>query len=216
MGAVRLEAITWERLGDLLADRLLDLKTADHSPWPRIAFDGAPAAHPGELARRVGDALRIRGRVSLVVGTEGFLRPASVRLEHGRRDPDSYYDGWLDTGALWREVFGPLEPGGDGRVLPDLWDPATDRATRSPYRQLPSGGFLLLHGPLLLRHWFPFDMTVHVRLSPGALRRRTPEPEHWTLPAFERYEEESDPGAAADVVVRADDPRHPAWSGCTG
>ncbi|MCN9239690.1 uridine kinase [Streptomyces sp. RY43-2] len=213
MGRVRLEAITWERLGDLLADRLLDLSPDDGSPWPRIAFDGAPAARPGDLARRVSDALRIRGRSSLVVDAEGFLRPASLRFEHGHRDPDAYYDGWLDASALWREVFGPLEPGGDGRVLPDLRDPLTDRATRSPYVQLPPGGLLLLHGPLLLRHWFPFDLSVHVRLSSGALRRHTPESEHWTLPAFERYETETDPGATADVLIRADDPRHPAWSG---
>ncbi|MEU9211434.1 uridine kinase [Streptomyces sp. NPDC048415] len=213
MGSVRLEAITWERLGDLLAERLLDLKPGDGSPWPRIAFDGAPAARPGDLAHRVGEALRIRGRSSLVVGTEGFLRPASLRLEYGRQDVEAYYDGWFDTGALWREVFGPLEPGGDGRVLPDLLDPTTDRATRSPYVQLPPGAFLLLHGPLLLRHWFPFDHSVHVLLSPGALRRRTPEAEHWTLPAFARYETEVDPGATADVLVRADDPRHPAWNG---
>lgn len=213
MGPVRLEAITWERLGDLLADRLLDLKPQDGSPWPRVAFDAAPAARPGELAHRVSEALRLRGRTSLVVGAEGFLRPASLRLEYGHQDVEAYYDGWFDTGALWREVFGPLEPGGDGRVLPDLLDPATDRATRSPYVQLPPGGILLLHGPLLLRHWFPFDLSVHVLLSQGALRRRTPEAEHWTLPAFARYESEADPATAADVLVRADDPRHPAWNG---
>ncbi|AJE40190.1 nucleoside/nucleotide kinase family protein [Streptomyces nodosus] len=213
MGPVRLEPITWERLGDLLADRLLLLKPGDGGAWPRIAFDGAPAARPGDLARRVSEALRLRGRPSLVVGAEGFWRPASVRLEHGHRDPESYYDGWVDTGALWREVFGPLEPDGDGRVLPDLWDPVTDRATRSSPVQLPPGGLLLLHGPFLLRHWFPFDLTVHVLLSPGALRRRTPEPEHWTLPAFERYGRETEPGAVADVLIRADDPRHPAWNG---
>ncbi|MFF8658732.1 nucleoside/nucleotide kinase family protein [Streptomyces huasconensis] len=210
---MRLEPITWERLADTLADRLLDLKPADGGLWPRVAVDGAPAGGTGELARRVSDALRLRGRTSLVVATEGFLRPASLRLEYGHQDVEAYYSGWFDTGALWREVLGPLDPGGTGRILPDLWDPATDRATRSPYVRLPPGGVLLLHGPLLLGHWFPFDLTVHVRLSPGALRRHTPEGEHWTLPAFERYEAETDPAATADVVVRADDPRHPAWSG---
>jgi hypothetical protein len=210
---VRLEAITWERLGDLLAERLLDLKPDDGSPWPRIAFDGAPAAHPGDLAERVAEALRLRGRPALVVGTEGFLRPASLRFEHGHRDVEAYYDGWFDTGALWREVFGPLDPGGNGRVLPDLWDPVADRATRSPHVQLPPGALLLLHGPLLLRHWYPFDFTVHIRLSPSALRRRTPESEHWTLPAYERYESDVALGETADVLVRADDPRHPAWNG---
>jgi hypothetical protein len=211
MGRVRLEAITWERLGDRLAERLLDLKPADGSPWPRIAFDGAPAARPGDLAERVAEALRLRGRASRVVDAHGFLRPASLRLEYGHHDVEAYYNGWFDTGALWREVFGPLEPGGDGRILPDLWDPATDRATRSSYVHLPPGGFLLLHGPLLLRHWFPFDLTVHVQLSPAALRRRTAETDHWTLPAFDSYAHETDPAATADVLVRADDPRHPAW-----
>ncbi|MBT2411803.1 uridine kinase [Streptomyces sp. ISL-12] len=207
------EAITWDRLGGLLAERLLDLKPADDGPWCRVAIDGAPAARPGDLAERVAEALRPLGRPSLVVGTDGFLRPASLRLEHGRQDADSYYDGWYDTRALWREVFGPLEPGGDGRILPDLWDPVTDRATRRPYVHLPSGGILLLHGPFLLRHWFPIDLSVHLLLTPGALRRRTAEAERWTLPAFERYEHETDPSGAADILVRADDPRHPAWNG---
>ncbi|MFI7387597.1 uridine kinase [Streptomyces sp. NPDC049813] len=209
---MRLQAITWERLGDALAERLLDLAPADGGPWPRVAFDGAPAARPGELAARVAAALRERGRPSLTVGTDGFLRPASLRYEFGRQDEESYYSGWFDTKALWREVFGPLEPDGTGRVLPDLWDPATDRATRSPYVELPRGGALLLHGPFLFNHWFPFDLAVHVGLTPGALRRRTPEAERWTLPVFARYERETGPAAHADVVVRADDPRHPAWS----
>ncbi|MFM9611353.1 uridine kinase [Streptomyces sp. V2] len=213
MTTVRLEAITWDRLSDLLVERLFDLKPTDGGSWPRIAFDGAPAARPGDFAARVAEGLRARGRSSRVVDTHGFLRPASLRFEYGHQDVDAYYDGWFDTRALWREVFGPLEPGGTGRILPDLWDPATDRATRSPYVELPPGALLLLHGPLLLRHWFPFDLSVHVRLSPGSLRRRTPEGEQWTLPAFERYERETDPAASADVLVRADDPRHPAWNG---
>ncbi|ESU45901.1 Uridine kinase [Streptomyces sp. HCCB10043] len=148
-----------------------------------------------------------------MVPTEGFLHPASLRFEYGKQDADAYLDGWFDTGALWREVFGPLEAGGSGRVLPDLWDPVTDRATRSPYHALPEGGVVVVHGPFLLGHWFPFALTVHLRLSPGALRRRTPEPERWTLPAFARYEDEVAPMERADVVVRADDPAHPAWSG---
>ncbi|MFI1863339.1 uridine kinase [Streptomyces jumonjinensis] len=210
---MRLEAITWERVAEAVADRALETDARDGGSWLRIGIDGAPAARGGELAGRIGAALRLRGRGSLVVGADGFLRPASLRYEYGRSDPETYYSGWFDTGALWREVFGPLEAGGDGRVLPDLWDPVTDRATRSPRVELPRGGVLLLHGPFLLGHWFPFDLTVHVRLSEGALRRRTVDSERWTLPAFQRYEEEIRPGEAADALVRADDPRHPAWSG---
>ncbi|MGW6458085.1 uridine kinase [Streptomyces sp. NPDC055078] len=230
---MRLEAITWERLTDAVADSILDAGpeigqenspgagpgagqgagNGKGSPWLRVAVDGAPAARPGELAARIEEALRLRGRGVLAIGTDGFLRPASLRYEYGREDPDTYYSGWFDIGALWREVFGPLEPDGSGLVLPDLWDPRTDRATRSPRKALPPGGVLLLYGPLLLGHWFPFDLTVHLRLSPAALRRRTDAGDHWTLPAFQRYEEEVDPAGTADVLVRADGPRRPAWGG---
>ncbi|PJE99529.1 uridine kinase [Streptomyces carminius] len=205
--------VTWPRLTDALADRVTATATHDGSPWPRVALDGAPAARPGERADALADALRLRGRPVHRVSAHGFLRPASLRLEYGRRDPDAYYDLWLDDGALWREVFGPLGPDGTGRVLPDLWDPATDRATRSPYTTLPPGGVLLLDGPLLLGRGFPLDLAVHLRLTPAALARRTPEAERWTLPAFARYEDETRPGETADVVVRTDDPRHPAWNG---
>ncbi|TQK43799.1 hypothetical protein FBY35_5275 [Streptomyces sp. SLBN-118] len=209
---MRFEAITWERLAEAIVDKAMGV-TEHGGSRLRIAIDGAPAAGTGELAARLGEALRVRGRSVLVVGTEGFLRPASLRFEYGREDPETYYSGWYDTGALWREVFGPLEADGSGRVLPDLWDPVTDRATRSAHTELPPGGVLLLHGPFLLGHWFPFDLSVHLRLSPAALRRRTRESERWTLPAFERYEDEVGPADVADVLVRADDPRHPAWGG---
>lgn len=213
---MRFEAITWERLANALAAHADALEPSDGGPWLKVAVDGAPAARTGDLAESLAQALRLRGRAVLPLSTAGFLRPASLRYEYGKRDPDSYYGSWFDTGALWREVFGPLEAGGNGRVLPDLWDPATDRATRSPYRLLPAGGVLVVHGPLLLGHWFPFDLSVHLRLSPGALRRRTEEAEQWTLPAFARYEDEVAPAESADVVVRADDPRHPAWTGLRG
>lgn len=208
---VRLEAISWERLTDWLTERVLELTPADGGGRLRVAFDGAPAAPTGDAAEALAEALRTRGCPALVVGAAGFLRPASLRFEYGRRDADAYDDRWTDVGALWREVFTPLEPGGTGRVLPDLWDPVTDRATRSPYVDLPPGGVLLLHGPLLLGHWFPFDLSVHLRLSPAALARRTDQSQHWTLAAFTRYDEEVRPEETADVVVRADDPRHPAW-----
>ncbi|MEV6317490.1 uridine kinase [Streptomyces sp. NPDC051776] len=210
---MRLEAISWERLTGSLAGRIAETEAADGSPWLRVAVDGAPAAGPEGPAAALMDALRLLGRPVLTVAAGGFLRPASLRYEYGREDPDTYYDGWLDTGALWREVFDPLEPDGNGRVLPDLWDPDTDRATRTPYAELPAGGVLILHGPLLLGRWFPLDLTVHLMMSRAALARRTQERDRWTLPAFARYEEEVGPVETADVVVRVDDPRHPAWSG---
>ncbi|MFI9275160.1 uridine kinase [Kitasatospora sp. NPDC052896] len=213
---MRLSPITWPRLVTQLADRVERLTPADGGLWPRVAVDGAPAARAGWVAAGLAEELRLLGRQVRRVPAAGFLRPASLRLEYGHQDADAYHDLWLDGDALFREVFTPLDPGGTGRILPDLRDPVTDRSTRSPYVELPPGTVVLVDGPLLQGRWFPFDLTVYLRMSAAALARRTPSEEQWTLPAFARYEEETRPAESADIVVRADDPERPAWSGGSG
>jgi hypothetical protein len=178
--------------------------------WLRVAVDGAPPADPDGLADALVDPLRVRGRPVQRVRAADFLRPASLRLERGRTDPDAYYEDWLDVRGLNREVLDPLGPGGTGKVLPSLWDAGTDRATRAPYADLPPGGVLLLSGALLLGAGLAVDLVVHLQMSAAALARRTAGAHRWTLPAFERYAAEVDPATLADVVVRVDDPRHPA------
>jgi hypothetical protein len=179
-------------------------------PWLRVAVDGAPAAEPDRLADDLVDPLRVRGRAVQRVRAEDFLRPASLRLERGRTDPDAYYEDWLDIGGLRREVLEPLAPDGGGRILPSLWDAGTDRATRVGYMPVPPGGVLVLSGALLLGVGLPVDLAVHLRLTSPALARRTPAEARWTLPAFARYADEVDPETLADVVVLVDDPRRPA------
>ncbi|MFF0247846.1 uridine kinase [Streptosporangium sandarakinum] len=204
---MRIRPITPSLLVEELADRIA---AAPRDAWVRVALDGAPAARPEDLADALAGPLRLRGREVMRVSARDFLRPASLRLEHGRTDPDAYYDDWLDLKGLVREVLGPLGPGSSGRIVPTLWDSVTDRATRAPYVTVPPGGVLLLDGGLLLGRGLPFDLTVHLWLSPGALARRTDPGLRWTLPAYARYEDEAGPVKSADVVVRADDPRHPA------
>jgi hypothetical protein len=190
-----------------LADRLAG---TDPGGRLRVAVDGATAADPGALADALVDPLRVRGRPAVRVSAGDFLRPASVRLEFGRTNPESYYTGWLDEPGLRREVLDPAGPGGSGRIVTRLWDARTDRATREPYRDLPPNAVVIVSGPLLLGAGLPFDVTVHLALSPAALDRRTGPEERWTLPAFARYRAEVDPAAFADVVVRLDDPMRPA------
>jgi hypothetical protein len=69
---------------------------------------------------------------------------------------------------------------------------------------------LLVYGVLLLGRGLPFDRTVHLALSPAARTRRTSAAVAWTLPAWDRYDAEVRPADTADIVVRADDPAHPA------
>ena len=194
----------------LLAEVTETVLTREGDRWTRVAVDGAAPTAPGAFADRLAQELRLRGRPVVRVSAADFLRPASLRFERGRTDPDARLDDWLDVGGLRREVFEPLGPGGSGRVLPTLWNAATDRATRAEYVELPAGGVLVLDGELLLGRGLPFDCSVHLWLSPAALRRRTREADAWALPAFERYHASARPLYAADVAVRVDDPAHPA------
>ncbi len=176
----------------------------------RVGVDGPDVAAPGELAAAVADRLPVLGRPAAVVPAAGFLRPASLRLEHGRTDPDARYTDWLDTGALSREVLDRVGPWGRGEYLPVLWDVERDRAARAGYQPMPPRGVLLVPGALLQGVGLALDVVVHLRVAPPARRRRTPEEQAWELPAFDRYDEEVDPVALADAVVLADRPEHPA------
>ncbi|MFL6097828.1 MAG: uridine kinase [Blastococcus sp.] len=145
-----------------------------------------------------------------MVPADGFYRPASLRLEHGRTDPGARYTDWLDVGALAREVLNPVGPGGSGSYLPVLWDLDRDRAARARRRPMPTDGVLLVPGSLLQGVGLAFDVVVHLRVGPAARRRLTPSEQAWELPAFDRYDEEVDPAALADAVVLADHPDRPA------
>ncbi|MBW0090343.1 uridine kinase [Pseudonocardia sp. KRD-184] len=190
-----------------LADEVVGLVAA-RPGRVRLAVDGPPPTRPEALAARVADDLRTLGRRAVVVAAADFLRPASVRLEHGREDPDELLDGWLDAAGLRREVLDPAVS--TGRVLPRLWDAAADRAFRDGYAQLPPDGVVVVAGALLLGRGLPFDLAVHLRMSDAALARRTADDERWTLPAHSRYAAERDPAGHADLVVLADHPDRPA------
>ncbi|WP_326569527.1 uridine kinase [Amycolatopsis rhabdoformis] len=204
---MRYRPISPEVLAAELAERVAAL------PHRRlaIAVDGADGAtDTAGLADALVDPLRLSGRAAVRVPASGFLRPASLRFEHGKRNPDARYTDWLDLGALRREVLDPLGADGSGEVLPALWDTERDRATRLARVPVPEGGVVLVDGEFLLGAGLAFDLVVHLWLSPAALRRRLPADDAWALPAYERYESEVDPSLLADVTVRVDDPRHPA------
>jgi hypothetical protein len=182
----------------------------------RVAVDGPElpgspgVTGPHALAASLAERLPSLSRPVAVVPAEGFYRPASLRLEHGRTDPDARYSDWLDAAALAREVLDRTGPRGQGEYLPALWDLERDRAARLTYRPAPPSGVLLVPGSLLQGLGLAFDVVIHLRVTTAARRRRMPGDRAWELPAFDRYDEEVDPTALADVVVLADHPDRPA------
>jgi hypothetical protein len=176
----------------------------------RVAVDGPPCADPGGLADSVVGVLPASGRPAVHLSAGSFWRDASIRLQHGREDVESYLS-WLDADALRREVLAPLTA--DGSYLPSLRDPSTNRSTREPRRQVDQSTVVLVSGPLLLGLGLPFDRTIHLAMSTAARARHTIASEAWTLPAYERYDASVRPAEVADVVIKLDDPRHPAVRG---
>ena len=155
------------------------------------------------LADALVEGLLAAGRAPLRVSGADFQRPAGERYEHGREDPEAFRDGWLDAGALRREVLAA-----DGTWLPALRDARRDRSARAQRRPLPPRAVLLVDGLFLLGLGLPADLVVHVALSPGALTRRGVPA--WQLPAFTSYDDLVRPGEQCDVLVRAEDPQRPA------
>lgn len=194
---------------DQLVTDLCDRVEATSTGVVRVLVDGPPAARPENLAAGIAGALPTRGRAAVVVRSELFWRDASLRLEYGREDVDSYSD-WVDFDALNREVLDPVADGAP--FLPSLRDPVTNRSTREPPIALGESGVLVISGALLLGRGLHHDLSIHLAMSPAARARRTPEDQQWTLPAFDRYDRQTRPEQLADVVVRYDDPRHPAIS----
>lgn len=171
----------------------------------RVAIDGPPCSAPESVAEHL--LAHLHGRRPLAhVRAETFWRDASLRFEYGREDVTSYLT-WLDAGALEREALRPVLA---GRYLPSLRDPVTNRSTREAPRDAPAGTVLVVSGTFLLGRELPFDVTVHLAMSPAARARRTPEADAWTLAAFDEYDRTIRPAEIADLLVRYDDPRHPA------
>lgn len=202
IGAGRLpsELVTWAR-------------TRMPGPRPlRIALDGPRFVDSAPLLRGLVEEFTRAGHPTASVDSRTFLRDASVRLEYGRTDVESFYSGWLDIAALQREVLRPLAEADPPTFLPSLRDPETNRSTRTQPRELARNGVLIVSGELLLGIGLSVDASIHLAVSRHA-RKRLVEPDwSWTLAAYDRYDIDVDPISICDVAVRFDDPGHPAIS----
>jgi hypothetical protein len=184
-------------LSRLVADRLVEL------PGRRVlAVDGADAAAPVELGRRIVAALAAQGRSAAVVSVHDFVRPASLRMEYGRDDEWSYRTAWFDYEAMRREILDALR--GQGRWLPALWDEERDRSARAAIRAAQADLVLVLAGPMLLGRGLDFDLAIRLELSEQAALRRTPADQRWTLPAVRDHT--ADHPEDATWTVRWDHP----------
>ncbi|MGV9736186.1 uridine kinase [Rhodococcus aetherivorans] len=181
-------------------------RAAGHRRRVCVGISAADAAAPLNLAEEVAARLRVEGRPAAVLSLHDFVRPASLRFEHGRTDHESYRTNWFDYGALDREVVRGLHE--KKRWLPRLWDEAGDRSARARRVDAPDGQVLVVAGPMLLGRGLAFDVAVHLAMSRAALGRLTPDEDRWTIPPL--LEHDAAAAAEADIVVRYDHPDRPA------
>ncbi|GAA1464095.1 hypothetical protein [Williamsia maris] len=170
------------------------------------AIDGADAAHPDRLADDVAAALRASGRPAAVVRVVDYIRPASVRMEFGRTDTESYRTLWFDYDALDREVITAVR--GSGVWLPRLWDERTDRSPRDRPMTAGPDQVVIVAGPMLLGRGLALSPTVRLTMSAAALRRTTPSDDEWTVEAV--IEHERSVHDEADLTVRYEHADRPA------
>ncbi|WP_124707153.1 nucleoside/nucleotide kinase family protein [Gordonia insulae] len=193
-------AISPDGLVELCAD------LAAGGPGRRVvAIDGADAAAPVALAAAVVERLVTAGRSAAAVAMADFVRPASLRLEYGHTDTESYQTIWFDHDAIRREVADALHTRGEW--LPRLWDAARDRSFRDRPRKAAPDQVLVVAGPMLLGSALRFDATIALVMSEAALRRRTPPDDTWTIEAILDHARQA---PAADIEVRYDHPDRPA------
>lgn len=187
-------------LVDLCARACLDL------PGPLVVgVDGAVPAHPEQLASTIAEHMRARGRAAEVVAVTDYIRPASLRLEHGPRDAEGYRTDWFDYAALHREVIDSLRT--HRRWLPRLWDERSDRSFRDSHRIAADDQVILVAGPMVLRDDLAVDLGIALRMSAATLRRELREPEWWTIEPLLAHQATA---PAPDIEVRYDHPDRPA------
>jgi hypothetical protein len=160
----------------------------------------------------VTTVLRARAVPVARIRAGDYLRPRSLRLEHGR-DALARYESWYDLAALRREALDRLGPEGDGDWLPGLRDALTDRSLRLPRQTAPAGTVAVVDGPFLLRPELAgaLDLVVHLDVARAArARRAAPGDEDLALAAWDHYLCTATPSARAALTVRFDHPHRPA------
>lgn len=195
----------------------------------RVAVDGPPAAGKTTLADEIGDALRAQGRYVIRAWIESFLFPRAQRYRRGELSAEGNYHHSFDYDALRKVLLDPLGPGGDRGFRRAVYDKQTDRPVSDHKTVAPADAVLIFEGVFLMRpelidRW-DVRILVSVAFEEALARARIRDAALYGTPADverrfrmryrpsqEHYFTIVRPTDHADVVIRNDDPRRPAWA----
>jgi uridine kinase len=214
--------------GELLGRLARAIESVTTAHPLRVAVDGPPAAGKTTLADELALLLRGRGREVIRASAEGFHRPRAQRYRRGEFSPEANYHDSFDYDALRRVLLDPLGPDGDRRYQQAVYDMGTDTVLSPPAATAAADAVLLLDGVFLLRPELAgrWDLSIFVsaaferivdrarirdlaRLGSAAEVERRFRTRY--IPAQRLYFAAARPADHADIVVRNDEPRRPAW-----
>lgn len=190
-----------------------------------VAIDGIDAAGKTTFSDHLGAALRASGEDVVQVSIDGFHQPRDVRYARAETEPAlSYYEDSFDYESFRRLVLRPLQPGGDRRITPRIFDHATDSPTEREVVAVGEGAIVLIDGIFLGRiasadSW---DCRIYlhadrqVARNRGAARDRDLYGDASLDRYLTRYEpgqllyhDEFAPADTADIVIDNTDPDRP-------
>jgi uridine kinase len=187
-----------------------------------VAVDGITGAGKTTFADELAEALTSAGIPTLRVTMDGFHHPRATRYRQGRDSAAGYYEDAYDFVALRRELLDPLGDGGGRRYRTEVIDLARDTPLEQPRQQAPDDLVVIVDGSFLQREELDgaWDVVVYLRVSFATARARGVDRDAPNLGSHEaaerlfavryhraqqRYLDEHDPEARADIVVDNDD-----------
>lgn len=189
----------------------------------RVAIDGICASGKTTFAAEVVAELHGRGRNAIHVSSDGFHCARAHRYRLGRESAEGYYRDTYDIEALRARLLKPLGPNGDGAYTTSVIDLHADLPTAAPPVLATAGLVMVYDGTFALRPELAdeWDVKFLLRVSRDVAEDRLVDRDrslgdqvrHLARvryhAAWDLYDAEHDPEAAADLVIDNDDPRKP-------
>jgi uridine kinase len=130
-----------------------------------VGIDGVDGAGKTRFADELAAALEAGGATTFRASVDGFHHPPAIRYRRGRGSPEGFYLDSFDLAAMRRLLLGPLQPGGDRRVVRAVYDVAREHPVTPTIELVTDDTIALVDGIFLHRPELRDDWDVSIFLA---------------------------------------------------